>query len=78
MDDFDKYLGFAQMFVYSYFRISTALSFLQSPLSVFLFSASSTNMVQVVVGAITHFKTFSLDFSFGKRVGHMSLGRLKC
>lgn len=46
MEDFDKYLGFAPMFVYSYFRISTALSFCNLLYQSFLFSANSTNTVE--------------------------------
>ena len=65
MDDFNKCLGFAEMFACSYFRISTALSFLQSPLSgSFLFSANSTNTVVGGRGYCGSFLNFILRFFF--------------
>lgn len=79
MDNFDKYLGLVQNFTYSYSRISPVLSLLQFPLSVsfffFLLQIIPTMVIHVIVA---WFLVLLLDFSFGRRVYHMPLGRLKC
>lgn len=44
--------------------------------SLFFFLQIVPTLQMGEVGTVSHFKTFFLDFSFGKR--HMSVGRLKC
>lgn len=78
MDDFDKYLGLAWTFAYSYSRISPAVSFLQFPLLVSFFFPLQIIPIMVIDVIVAWFLILLLDFSFGRRVCHMPLGRLKC